>query len=110
MPQCALCTAVGCGAALSLHFALSQVSLFRGHPEGPGAVSQVLDVRVGRRVRRRSSLRYSCNAGSAGPVAGTCHPTRSWGVVFGVREIWRDDPHYKMIMSFVFETISSNVL
>ncbi len=46
------------------------------------AVSQELDGRGG--GHRRNSLRYSYNAGSAGLVRGTGHPTRSWGVSFGV--------------------------
>jgi hypothetical protein len=47
------------------------------------AVSQMRDGRVG--DHRRSSLRYSYNAGSAGLVNGTGYLTRSLGVIFGVK-------------------------
>ena len=47
------------------------------------AVSQMSDGRVG--DHRRSSPRYSYNAGSAGLVNGTGYPTRSLGVIFGVK-------------------------
>jgi hypothetical protein len=46
----------------------------------------------------RSSLHYFYNAGSAGLVDGTGYPTSSWGVVVGVREMWRDVPEYMMIL------------
>jgi hypothetical protein len=72
------------------------------------ALSQVLDGRVG--DYRRSSPRYSYSAGSAGLVYGTGYPTRSWGVVFGVRQVWQDVPQYKMIMLLVFGIIFSNLL
>ena len=59
-------------------------------------MSQVLDGRAG--GDRRGSPRYSYSAGSAGLVDGTGYPTSSWGVVVGVREMWRDVPEYMMIL------------
>ena len=46
---------------------------------------------------RRGSPRYSYNADGAGLVNETGYPTRSWGGVLGVEEIWRDVPQYKMM-------------
>jgi hypothetical protein len=40
----------------------------------------------------------SYTAGRAGLVGGAGYPACSWGVGFGVREIWRDVPQYEMMM------------
>ena len=55
----------------------SSFSRLRGHPEGPESLHQ-----NARRSSRRSSPRYSYNAGSAGLVDGAGYPGRTWGVVF----------------------------
>jgi hypothetical protein len=52
----------------------------RGHPEGPIAVSQMLDGRG--EEHRRSSLRYCYNAGSVGLVEGTGYPACKFCMIF----------------------------